>query len=340
MHYMTIVGLFLFWPITGLAQTQGKYDLGRLHLVQKMIQIGSVHRGKKVDFKVPIENRGRGPLALSGTYSDCGCIITDDLTGVILQPGEIRDLHGVLDTTHFEGKLKKRVSVIPAGRKKTAKAIYVTANIYSNVDVNPPLVDFGSGTAATFGGSGEVGISISSSSHQFDVDEIVYDKERFSVTWVKVAQDRINLRIGLQKFIPGLLKDVLVVKTNHPVLKEIPIPVRAQILPEVNVQPLAVQFDTLKHGGRSTKTIAVYGDQIEGAEVVDASVRVGRTQISDGKSVVQLGKVKTSSEGKLSVQIEFAHPGGAHRGNVTGEVTLKVLPSNHVEKLKIYGMLQ
>src|SRR6516162_5777856 len=105
---------------------------------------GMVPRGVKVKHDFMLVNRLAEPITILNLRPSCGCT-SGRASASMLEPGRAAVIEAQMDTRNFVGMKSTvlYVTLMTAGGREAEAGLGVTANILSDVVLNPGSIDFG-----------------------------------------------------------------------------------------------------------------------------------------------------------------------------------------------------
>ena len=275
---------------------------------------GDVYRGDKVKYRFSYVNSGDGPLVVQGIHAACGCTAVEAEKGRPFSPGESGEIEVTLDTTNFTGPITKVITVMTNEKHIPDRALTVRANIRDEIAADPPLADFGE-VRSKDGGEQQVTIK-SVAKMPVDISSLRFNKDVMEAVLTKDPTGKFwTLRVKLLKGIrTGFLKETVYARTTSTHIKELPIPVRANIKGNIEAFPQYLEFGAISRGEQSRRSVTLRVDgefTLKGAKTfmnlngeslkdVESFVTVSPIQDVGGKKTVSI-ELKNSSKGAGSV---------------------------------------
>lgn len=236
----------------GLARAKSKTPLA-LDFKEKIWDFGEVSRGEKLIHEFSFVNVGNSPLRILGIHSTCGCTATVTDTTRTYAPGEEGEVRVELDTTHYSGKLVRLVTVMTNLPLLSSYSLTVKAQIKPLIQADPPLVDFGNILAGEASAARKVHVRSLQKGTKLEVSSVRFNKELFQVTWGEQGDEWV-LDLRLKKTAPvGFLKEKIVVVNNSLTLREMEIPVRAEIKGNIALTPPYLEFGAVQPGKKKVR---------------------------------------------------------------------------------------
>lgn len=305
-----------------------------LKFEQRTHDFGEVYRGEKLTHRFSFVNDGDAPLVIQGVHAACGCTVALAESGKEYKAGEKGHVEVRFDTTDFAGVISKTVSVMTNEKLMPDRALTVRATVKSEVEADPPLVDFGE-VSARSGGERTVrikpigGFALSVTGIAFD-DKLLDAKlgprsesGEYDVT--------VKLRPGLS---PQFIKSTISIRTNSARLAELPVPIRASVKGAIEIAPAYLEFGAVAARGQARRAVTVHGPagsfDVKGHRV---ELNVNGRPVDGGTKLV---KVTTEASGKergkdrKKVTIELAND-ARHAGSVHGRLFLQTTDASQRE---------
>ncbi len=296
--------------------------LGKIVFAAKTHNFGVMKRGEKLTHRFAFSNQGKGTLVIQGVHAACGCTVvsTDKNKTNAYQPGENGFIEVVFDTTNFTGRVSKAVTVITNEATKAASTLRLSADIRSEIAAKPPLLDFGdvqaqSGEVQSFVVEADPGITI-------QTESIRYTKEILDIAVEPMAANKWRVAVKLKPNVgTGFLKDVIYIPNSSSALKEMPVPVRANILGNIQLSQNYIEFGAVAPNNSTMRTVDLRvngGYEIVGSK---AEININGTRVNDVNPFVD---IKIDPKGnvtrKIAVKLKNATESS---GSVHGKLVLQ-----------------
>lgn len=280
-NYIRIIGVFSMLNFFIGFAGEGRAAAGSLKFSTHVYDFGEVYQGLKVAHKFQFVNSGSGSVSITGVHAACGCTAVEIEKGREYAPGETGFIEINFSTDDFQGSVVKAITVMTSEKLLPDRVLTVKANVKSEMEVMPPLADFG--TVLDVGVAGtEVKIK-PIGGFDLKIMGIDFRKDLLIVSSETVGKETI-LRIRLAPAAPtGFFKETIVVKSNSKFRPNVEIPVRASIKGNVDFSPSYIEFgavppnETVKRSVtlKSTVPINVIGTEVElivnGNKIADTS---------------------------------------------------------------------
>ena len=266
---------------------------GSLKFEENDFDFGEVFRGSEQSHRFKFTNLGPGPLTIQGVHAACGCTVAQVEKGRTYQPGEGGQVDIRLDTTNFAGPLVKTVTVMSNEALLPDRTLTLKARIKSEVEAIPPLFDFGDVRPAS-GATRTVRIR-AVTAPKLVVEDLVYNKELFAAELVQEKDDwLITLKLS-PKVAPGFLKEQVSVRNSSLHLRSLPLPVRANVLGNIDFKPDYLEFGAIGQGEVAKRSVTLRGTlpfELTGSRV---DLLINGTRLADSAPLI---KVETTRKGK------------------------------------------
>lgn len=251
---------------------------------QTKYDFGTVPRGAQLLRRFTWTNTEKTRLEVSDIRVTCACV-TATPTPKAVEPGQKGVIEVLVDAKKFIGAKTIHVHIALSGEKAMAATLELNAHSRPDIVFNPGEVDFGARAAGT------------AAAHTLDieyagqldwrVEELICRspllEARHEELYRKPGQVGYRVTVTLKADAPpGDLKEELVLRTNDPNAKVIPVLVVGTLRTRLTATPNPVFFGTARVGQTVTRRIAVRGDKpftitsIEGAPK-DLSIAKGST---------------------------------------------------------------
>jgi hypothetical protein len=220
---------------------------------------GKVPSGAAMKQRIKITNNYQQTVHISGVRSTCGCTAGKPSKETLLSE-EFTYLDLTMNTRNFQG-LKETTLFVTFDQPIFAEVqIPVKAFIIPDLMINPGAAEFGAISKGTDRllrlAVGYNGRGISS------IKEAVCKNPNISAKLLEVRRDAFNINYELHVTVKGTaplgdIRDQVILVTDDPNNRNIPVLVEARIEPEFAVTPDLVSFGTLAPGARKTMTVII-----------------------------------------------------------------------------------
>jgi len=220
---------------------------------------GIVPSNADLKYRIKITNKYQQRVSIGGVASSCGCT-AGKIGKNTLESGESTEVDVSMDTRRFRGPKETKITVTFNQPLFANVVIQVKAFINPDLMLNPGSAEFGAipkGTdrvlkmAVSFNGRG-----------QFSIKDAACKNSNVVPKLVEVRRDPFNQQYELLVTIKGStplgdLREQVLLTTDDPNQKTVPVLVEAKIEPEFTVSPELVSFGTMAPGERKAINIVV-----------------------------------------------------------------------------------
>jgi Protein of unknown function (DUF1573) len=265
MHGLRVLVCGLALVVSGsrvaLAQGQGQFDpLWADKLFEKLEHdFGIVPSNADLKFRIKITNHYKQTVNIAGVASSCGCT-AGKLAKNTLASEESTYIDLSMDTRRFRGLKETKVTVTFNQPLFANVVIQVKAFINPDLMLNPGAAEFGSipkgsdralKMAVSFNGRG-----------QFSIKDATCKNPNVVAKLVDLRQNPFNQQYELHVTIKGAtplgdLREQVILTTDDPNQRSVPVLVEAKVEPEFTVSPELVSFGTMSPGERKAINIVV-----------------------------------------------------------------------------------
>ena len=301
-------GMIMEAPLASAAPSFGsvKFD-------ETMFDFGEVVRGAQLAHRFRFVNIGDGVLSIQGVHAACGCTAIEVERGKSYQPGESGFVDVKLDTSDFAGSMLKTVTVMSNEKVMPDRTLTLKAFVKSELDVMPPLADFGEAYPKT--GQALVIAIKPLNGFALELSDLKFDKDLVEATLAKNGNAYVlNVRLN-EGATSGFLRSTITMKTNSTYLKDLQVPVRGTIKGDIETAPAYVEFGAINPKELARRTITLKGQK--GFDVAGM-----RTELNiNGKKVDESDRLLTikpdgqgTAEKRLAIELTNPSkvPGAVH----------------------------
>jgi hypothetical protein len=292
---------------------------GKIRFDDTSFNFGDVYRGAQLSHRFEFTNVGTGPLTIQGVHAACGCTAVEVEQGKLYAPGEKGHVEVRFDTSAFEGRVVKAITVMSNERHVPDRTLTLKAFIKSEVEADPPLVDFGDSVSGE--GATQLVKIKPLGKKPVRVSDVVYNKDILTVTATESKGEWI-LKVDLKPDLPpGFLKETIVVKNSSEHLAEMPIPVRANVKGNIEYSPVYLEFGAIAPEKAERRTLTLRG--LSSFDVVSnkAELLVNGRKIEDGSALITIETLPHETRKKL-VTVELKNAAKT-AGSVHGKLILE-----------------
>jgi hypothetical protein len=292
---------------------------GSLKFTKHMHDFGNVYRGAKVSHRFEFVNSGSGPVAITGVHAACGCTAAEIEKGREYVPGESGFIEVTFNSDDFQGRVVKSVTVMTSEKLLPDRVLTVKADVKSEIEVMPPLADFGPVVNPSAASSEIVITPIG----KFDLKilKVDFDSKLLTVTSIPGAKET-KLKIGLAGDVPtGFFKETVFVRTNSSYLPVIEIPVRADIKGNIDFSPSYIEFGAIQPSETVKRSLTLkYVNSVK-VTGTDVELIVNGQKVPNPTSFVKINS-SGFEQNKQHIAVEISNSQGPS-GAVHGRLLIK-----------------
>lgn len=230
---------------------------GSLKFETDMFDFGEVYRGTQLSHRFKFVNAGPGPLVIQGVHAACGCTAAEVDKGRRYLQSEGGFVEVKLDTTDFSGPMLKTVTIMSNEKLLPDRTLTLKATVKMEVEADPPLLDFSDVRSQT--GATKVFKIKAVGASPVKIKDLSYNH---GIVAAKIEPDGNDWRVTVQ-LLPGLpagfLKDQLIVHNNSAHLKELPVPIRANVLGNIDFTPAYLEFGAISPSETVSRSVTMRG---------------------------------------------------------------------------------
>jgi hypothetical protein len=220
---------------------------------EKAHDFGPVPRGGKFRHEFHLTNRLAEPITILNIRASCGCTTGRTSTSK-LAPGQSTTIEAEIDTRNFVGAKATvlYVTLVTLGGKESEARLGLSANILSDIVLNPGTIDFGS---VVRGQATDQVLTIDRiGASSWRVERMISTSRVLQGQLVEGARNETSvqyrLTVGLRPDAPaGVVRDEIRLLTNDPETPSIPIPVTATIRSDLSASPSVMAMGRVMSAG-------------------------------------------------------------------------------------------
>ena len=297
---------------------------------EPIYDVGTVYKGEDVTHSFSIRNGGDTPLHLVEVQSSCGCTVIK--YDEVIEPGSSGRVEATLDTSNLSGPIAKSVAVLTNDSTNPKLNLVVKANVKVRVMAEPTYARF----MSVYGqGEQHTTIAVSSKEMQdFRVEEVrspypflkaEYQRQPSELGNESGSSDAwlIDLTLASQPPV-GPLADFVIVRTNHPAMPELKIPVSGFVRPVLAVSPRIADFGKVELLRAQMTSLEVRN--LSGDEIILHDVQIDLPGVSGEIEAIEEGKVY-----KVSLTLDPGMPKGDFKGTLKIRTSSPLQPVVEVE---------
>ena len=222
---------------------------------------GTIARGTKAQYKFQIRNVFEEDAHILMVKSSCNCT-TPQVTRQVLKSNEIGEIIADFNTRDFQGQRSATLTVTLECVSRADIQLRVTGFIRSDVVMQPGAVDFG---AVDFGSPMEKKLQVT---HVGRGDWRIVDAKTAEDYFEVELSDPIrmpdkvmyDLLVRVTKDAPvGYIKDQLVLVTNDPGARELPVELEGRVVPDITISPTKLFIGVVHPGETKSRNLVVRG---------------------------------------------------------------------------------
>jgi len=323
----------VFW-LTVAVSTAGAANWAEGLFTEKAHAFGPVPRGGKFRHEFLLVNRLSEPVTILNVRASCGCT-TGRAGASQVAPGQSTVIEAEMDTRNFVGPKSTTlyVTLVTAGGKESEARLGISANILSDVVLNPGSIDFG----AVVRGQApsrvltidRIGLS------SWKVERMISTSRALTGQLVETARNestvQYTLTLALKPDAPaGIIRDEIRILTNDPETATIAIPVTALIRGDLVASPTILSLGRVTSAGGAQGRFLIRASKPFTIVSVEGS--------GDGFSVAPVDASKANAH---ILTVAYRPEEGRTRGDLKctlrvvtdlpGEPALDLIASCHVE---------
>ena len=331
MQYRFIHGLLLLALSTSVtAQNNSENAVPDANIVAAQPKInftntshdfGQVFQGQKMTISFNFVNSGEGPLVIHGVHAGCGCTAVEVEKGRPYQPGEKGSVNITFDSANFAGPVTKIITVMTNQKLTPDRTLTIRANVVQEIGATPPLVDFGD---LLVGETKDATVIIKSTNRQnLTVGTLRYNKDRITAAIEPRSAFEWKLKVTIKPQTQAqFVKETIYIANSSNHLKELPIPVRANIKNGVETVPSYIEFGAVARGEKIRRTVTISGVDPEKIKASETTLHVNGEKVKDFANFVVIDKGTGTNKSEIKFTIELKNQ-TTQPGNVHGRLLFK-----------------
>ena len=226
--------------------------------VQKMFKttshdFGTVARGAKAEFRFPIKNVFEEDAHIVSVVSSCHCI-TPQIPRKVLKSQETGEIIAEINTRDFQGPRTVTLTVTVECVSRATIELRMNGFIRSDVVLEPGAVDFGS---VALGTPAEQLLQVKYAGRaDWRITDARTAEDYFEVEMTETARGAgkvgYELLVRLTKDAPiGYIKDQLILVTNDPNARELPVTLSGRVEPDITIHPRSLFMGVVHPGEKA-----------------------------------------------------------------------------------------
>jgi hypothetical protein len=222
---------------------------------------GTVARGTKAQFRFQIRNIYEEDVHIAGVQSSCGCTVAK-VTKSDLKTHETSEVIAEFNTRDFQGHKSAALTVTLDCVSHAKVQLRITGEIRTDVVMEPGSVDFG---IVDFGSTMEKKLQVSYAGRDdWRITDARSSDPYFEVEVTELARGAgkisYELLVRLTGEAPiGYIKDQLILVTNDPRARELPLDMQGRVVPDITISPSELFIGVVHPGQKVPKVVLVRG---------------------------------------------------------------------------------
>ena len=316
----------LLGPLVTGAQ-QASDEAPRMVIPEKIIDLGQVAKGAVEDANFTIRNEGGEALEIKAVRPTCGCTVAEYDREI--PAGGTGTIRAKLDTTDFNGPISKSILVMTNDPDTPTGTLVIRADVKPYVEVLPrPLVRFNAiqqqdaAEKILLVGSGEV--------EKFKVVRVEPSADYILTELRPLPEDeriagrsdsQYELTLSLADDAPvGPVNGQVVVHTDHPKAKAIPIRLFGVVRALLHVTPPQLQFGAVEASVKPGRHLIVVSNRPE------TDVEITAAEVDDPAFEVEVHPIQEGQRYQVTVTMTPDAETGPHDATLTLRTTDPAFP--------------
>ena len=222
---------------------------------------GTVARGTKAQYRFQVKNIYQEDAHILGVRSSCNCTIPQ-ITRSDLKSLETAEIVAEFNTRDFQGPRSATLTVTFDKPYHGEVQLRVNGVIRTDVVMQPGAVDFG---AVDFGSPMEKRFQVTYAGRDdWRIVDARTAEDYFEVELTELQRGAgkvaYELLVRLTKGAPiGYIKDQLILVTNDPRARELPVEMEGRVVPDITISPTKWFIGVVHPGQKVPKTLVVRG---------------------------------------------------------------------------------
>ena len=310
--FAVIVLLPLFLFLSSCASLRPVPPQPHMAFDELVYDFGIAGPGDKIAHTFKFTNVGSEPLQITRISTSCGCTAAL-LTEKEIPPGSSGEIRTVFETKRFEGVQETTITVYSNDPDDPEIDLAIIGAIKRDVAVVPQGINFGDvEKGETVTGSVKL---LQLSQNKLVLHRIEVNEKYLNATTSRFREENsrgINIDITLKSEAQvGALNEVITLHTNLKRRPRIDVPVWANILGRIQVQPKILSLGTISKGGKISQPITVSSSDGKRFHVLKTTCDLPfihlQSSVDKKNNVVKISGTidKVSPAGRLSGRIDI-----------------------------------
>ncbi len=314
----------------GVQDTSTHHAGPRITVEELVYDFGIAGPEEKIKHTFRFRNSGNSVLKIYRYDTSCGCLASL-LSRKVIPPGGTGEIRVTFHTRRFEGKQEKTITLYSNDPERPKLRLVVRGIIKKDIAVVPSGVNFGKvkkGQAITR----HVRV-LELSRNRLEIKKVDYDPRLFSVKTSRYKDENsrgIDIEITLVPGIPaGRLNEVITLHTNLRKRPRIDVPVWADVLGGIHVEPDMLATGKVRKGETAQKRIRVFSK--------DSEFSVQKVKCDLPFVSLRVRTIKKRKDYEIALTFSRLSPAG----NFSGTIDIYTDdPDQGVIHVPVYGVLQ
>lgn len=253
----------------------------KLVVPEKIKDMGTVAQGEVVDVEFALVNEGDETLEIKAVRPTCGCTVADFDREI--PAGKTGYVKAKLETRDFSGPISKSILIMTSDPAEPTVTVVIKTNVHPYVEVLPrALVRFNAvqhepmeQTITVAAGEDNPGFKVTGVSSSVPFLETTVRPLGKDELLAGKSPQQYEVAMSLKDGAPvGPVNAEIMIETNHPKAKEVPVKVFGVVRALLGVTPSQVQFGSVAAKNKPGRNLILVNNRSGGTkvEVTGASV--------------------------------------------------------------------
>jgi hypothetical protein len=269
----------------------------RMIVPEKVKDLGEVSKGDVLEAEFKLVNEGDEPLLIKAVRPTCGCTVADYDREV--PPGGEGSVKAKLDTTDFSGPISKSILIMSNDTSSPTMTVVIKADVQPHVEVLPrPLIRFNAVVKEELVQT--ITVVATEEDRAFQITKVDSSVDYLTTTVRELEEDerfrdrsktQYEIAVGLSDDAEvGPVSGRLMIHTDHPNAKLVPVKVFGVVRAALNVTPPQIQFGTVDADMRPGRNVIVVNNrtggkkvEVTGAAIDDPAFKTALRSMEDGR---------------------------------------------------------
>ncbi len=220
---------------------------------------GIIARGARAEHEFVLKNIYVGDVQIVSARPNCGCTSVR-ITQPTLKTYERGSIVASINSDSFLGHQAATINVVFDQPARAVVQLHVKVYVQADVVVEPGAIDFGEVAAAQ---TAEQTLTIRAArGGRWAITGVDAPEDRYATELAETSRTagaveyRLRVRLG-EGVEPGLLSDVLLLRTNDPATPQIPVEVRGRVLAALSASPAPLFLGVLSPGQKVSRALVI-----------------------------------------------------------------------------------